>query len=200
MTSGLRHGDSLHQHERTAVSKSIVRAAARYPHGRYVEMKHQLRDYITMLKTNFLKASGIAAMLVFITVAGCASSHVIVGKVRPPISPALVQIYVHPPAGRYEEVALLDSSSKGAFAFSAQGKTDAVMERLKEEAAKLGANGILLNGVGDQAAGSVGSGFGTATASGHSATGFGIGSSATLFQKTGNGMAIYVEPDQVAAR
>src|SRR5882757_3720164 len=59
----------------------------------------------------------------------------------------------------------LDTSSKGAFAFFSQGKTDAVMERLKGEAAKLGANGILLEGVGDQAGGSVGTGFANATAS-----------------------------------
>ena len=76
----------------------------------------------------------------------------------------------------------------------------AVIDRLKAEAAKLGANGILLSGVGDQASGSVGSGFGTATATGHSAFGVGFGSSATIFQKKGDGLAIYVEPDQLAAR
>jgi hypothetical protein len=48
-----------------------------------------------------------------------------------------------------------------------QGTTNVVMDRLKAEAAKLGANGILLEGVGDQAGGSVGTGY--ATASGHSA-------------------------------
>jgi hypothetical protein len=46
----------------------------------------------------------------------------------------------------------------------------------------------------------VGSGFGTATATGHSAFGVGFGSSATIFQKKGDGLAIYVEPDQLAAR
>ena len=56
------------------------------------------------------------------------------------------------------------------------------------------------SGVGDQASGSVGSGFGTATATGHSAFGVGFGSSATIFQKKGDGLAIYVEPDQLAAR
>jgi hypothetical protein len=75
-----------------------------------------------------------------------------------------------------------------------------VITRLKEEAAKLGANGILLDGVSDQAVGSVGTGFANATASGHTATGFGIGSSGTVFVKSGSGLAIYVEPDQVAAR
>jgi hypothetical protein len=153
-----------------------------------------------MLKPQFLKASAIAAALVFAALSGCVSSHVIVGKVRPPISPNQVQLYLHPPAGKYEEVALLDSNSKHSFSFTAQGKTNAVIERLKAEAAKLGANGILLNGVSDQAAGSVSTAFGSATASGHSATGFGVGTSGTVFVKSGSGLAIYIEPDHVAAR
>jgi hypothetical protein len=153
-----------------------------------------------MLKPHFLKVSAISAALAFGVLSGCVSSHVIVGKVRPAIPPDQVQIYLHPPAGKYEEVALLDSNSRHSFSFTAQGKTNAVIERLKAEAAKLGANGILLNGVGDQAAGSVSTGFGSATASGHSATAFGIGTSGTVFVKSGSGLAIYIEPDQVAAR
>jgi hypothetical protein len=153
-----------------------------------------------MLKSNLVKVSAIGAILTFATIAGCVTSHVMVGQARAPISPDQVQIYLHPPANKYVEIALLDTSSKGAFAFSAQGKTDAVMERLKGEAAKLGANGILLQGVGDQAGGSIGTGFGSATATGHSAFGYGFGSSATLVHKKGDGIAIYVEPDQVAAR
>jgi hypothetical protein len=141
-----------------------------------------------------------AALLLVCALCGCVTSHVIVGKVRPPISPDLVQLYLHPPAGKYEEVALLDSSSKHSFSFTAQGKTNAVITRLKADAAKLGANGILLNGVSDQATGSVNSGFGSTTSSGHTAIGFGVGTSGTVFVKSGSGLAIYVEPDQVAAR
>jgi hypothetical protein len=153
-----------------------------------------------MINANFLKPVAFAAALVSVALSGCVTSHVMVGQARPPISPDQVRIYLRPPTNKYEEIALLDTSSKGAFAFSAQGKTNAVIERLKGEAAKLGANGILLEGVGDQAGGSVGSGFGSATASGHSAYGFGFGSSATVFHKKGDGLAIYVEPDQVASR
>jgi hypothetical protein len=153
-----------------------------------------------MLKPHFLKATAIVAALAFAALSGCVSSHVIVGKVRPPISPDQVQIYLHPPAGKYEEVALLDSNSRNSFTFSAQGKTNAVIQRLKEEAAKLGANGILLNGVGDMAAGSVGTGVGNASAYGNSATAVGFGVSGTVFVKTGSGLAIYVEPDQAATR
>jgi hypothetical protein len=124
----------------------------------------------------------------------CVTSHVIVGKVRPPISPDQVQLYLHPPSAKYEEVALLESSSKHSFSFTAQGKTNAVISRMKEDAAKLGANGILLEGVGDKATGSVGTGFGGATGAGNSTLGVGFGTSGTVFVKSGTGVAIYVEP------
>jgi hypothetical protein len=47
--------------------------------------------------------------------------------------------------------------------FRVQGKTNVVMDRLKTEAAKLGANGILLQGVGDQAGSSAGTGYAMAS-------------------------------------
>jgi hypothetical protein len=153
-----------------------------------------------MPKINVFRVSAVAAAITFIAIAGCVTSHVMIGRARPPISPDQVQIYLHPPSGKYEEIALLDTSSRNSFSITAQGKTNAVMQRLKAEAASLGANGILLSGVGDQAAGSVGTGFGSATASGHTAFGVGIGSSATVFQKKGDGLAIYVEPEQIASR
>jgi hypothetical protein len=103
-----------------------------------------------------LKLPVFATLIALAALSGCATSHVMVGQARPPISPDQVQIYLHPPAGKYLEIALLDTSSRSSFAITAQGKTNVVMNRLKAEAAKLGANGILLEGVGDQAGGSVG--------------------------------------------
>jgi hypothetical protein len=152
-----------------------------------------------MLTSKFPKTVA-ALMLAGLTMTGCQTSHILVGQPRPAISPDQVVIYLHPPAQKYEEIALLDTSSKNSFSITAQGKTDAVIARLKKEAASLGANGILLSGVGDQATGSVSSGFGGATSTGHSAIGVGFGSSGTVFQKKGDGLAIYVEPGQVASR
>ena len=125
--------------------------------------------------------------------AGCASSHVLIGTQRAPISPTQVRVYLHPPA-QYEEVAIVDASSRESFAFTDQQKMNRVIDRLKEEAAGLGANGLLLEGVGDMQAGSVGTGFGSTTANYNSAYSSGFGVSAGVFQKTGKGMAIYVPP------
>ena len=129
----------------------------------------------------------LAAVLAFLLTA-CATSHVMLGKARPPLSPDEVQIYDHPPPGPYQEIARLDTSSQGSFSFTAQGKTDAVIQRLKNEAAKLGANGVLLEGIGDQASGSIGTSAGGGGYSG----GGGIGINAGLSKKIGGGLAIYV--------
>ena len=138
-------------------------------------------------RLTILLVSGIA-------LSACATSHVMMGQARPPISPDLVTVYFHPPQTKYDEIALIDTSSKGGFGFSAQGKTDVVIRRLKEEAAKLGANGVLLQGIGSESGGSISSGFGQASVSGNHAYGTGIGISGNVMNKAGSGIAIYVEP------
>jgi hypothetical protein len=135
----------------------------------------------------------IGLLIVMVSVGCSTSSHVLIGTQRPPIAPDQVRLYTHPP-DHYEEVAIVESSSKQSFSPGDQAKMDKVIQRLKEQAAQLGANGVLIQGLGDQYAGSVGSGVGTATTSGHSAVGTGFGISAGIFQKTGQGMAIYVPP------
>jgi len=93
---------------------------------------------------------------------GCAStsSHVLVGSQHPAIDPSQVKLYLRPPAN-YEDVGLVSADSRNSFAASVQAQTDTTIARLKTEAAKLGANGILLSYVGDQYAGSVDSISGT---------------------------------------
>lgn len=136
----------------------------------------------------------IVAIALVMALAGCASSHVMIGTARPAISPDQVKIYFHAPA-KYDEIALIDTSSKGGFGFTAQGKTDVVINRLKEEAAKLGANGVLIQGIGSESGGSVSTGFGQATASGNHAFGSGVGFSGNVVHKAGNGVAIYVSQE-----
>ena len=75
-------------------------------------------------------------------------SHVIVGEAKSPINPSNVKIYLDYPE-EYEKIALIDAGSNFAFKdpvilFDWQRKMDKAMERLKIEAAQLGANGILI--------------------------------------------------------
>jgi hypothetical protein len=123
---------------------------------------------------------------------GCStSSHVMIGTARSPISPESVRIYLQPPP-RYEQVATLDATSQGSFAITSQQNMDKAMARLKEEAAKLGANGVLLQGVQDQQTGSIGTGVGSSSYGPGSSTGVGVGGSFGITNKAVHGIAIFV--------
>ncbi|HTT00873.1 MAG TPA: hypothetical protein VMG11_02205 [Steroidobacteraceae bacterium] len=122
------------------------------------------------------------------------SSHVLVGTPRPPISPASVRVYAQPPE-KYEQIATLDASSQGSFAITSQQNMDVAIERMKAEAAKLGANGVLLQGVEDRQSGSIGTGVGSSSYNGGSATGVGVGGSFGIYNKATHGLAIYVPPE-----
>jgi len=93
----------------------------------------------------------LSSLLVFVIV-GCGGSHIIVGNARPPTKASDVKIYSTPPAN-YEEIAIVEGSSKGTFATTNQQKTNQALEFIKEEAAKVGANGVLLSGYGDLSSG-----------------------------------------------
>jgi hypothetical protein len=131
----------------------------------------------------------VAIVLAAALVAGCAgSSKVMLGQARAPIDPAQVQIYRTPPAGS-QEIAQLES--KSAVGFGTQGQTDAAVARLKREAAALGANGVVLLGVGSSGS-PVGMSVGAGSYGRHSGGGLSVGIPTT--QKQAAGVAIYVPP------
>ena len=123
----------------------------------------------------------------------CASSHVITGQPRPPVPLEQVRVYFAPPPSRYEEIALLQSNS-GAFTYGEQNKMNSVINKLRAEASKLGANGVLFQGTEDGYGGSgvsVGAGGGS-YGGGRHFSGGGVGVSISPRQKFARGVAIYV--------
>jgi hypothetical protein len=134
----------------------------------------------------------VALTLCALALSACStSSHVLVGTPRAPISPESVRVYLQPPP-KYEPIATINASSQGSLAITSQQNMDKAIERMKTEAAKLGANGILLQGVQDQQSGSIGTGVGSTSYGGNSATGVGVGGSFGLYNKATQGLAIYV--------
>ncbi len=128
----------------------------------------------------------IALGLALVT-GGCAStSKVMLGQARAPVDPASVQIYSTPPPGSVE-IAQLESSS--AVGFGTQGQTDAAVARLKREAAALGANGVILMGVGSGGS-PVGMSVGAGSFGRHTAGGLSVG--IPTQQKRAAGIAIWV--------
>ncbi len=139
----------------------------------------------------FFSAGSVAAVACLLI--GCASSSSrLLAPARPPIGADQVRIYQAPPA-KYEQIAMLDASS-GARFFHGSEQTDAeAIQRLKEEAARLGANGVLLTVVGDEPSGSIGIGVGGAGYASPRSAVNGEASGAAPLVKTGaHGIAIYV--------
>jgi hypothetical protein len=127
-------------------------------------------------------------------VGGCApTSHVLIGTARPAITPAEVKIYSTAPP-KFEEIAVLGASNKTLFTTGGQHSTDKVVGRMQAEAARLGANGLILEGFDQVQTGSIGSGLGSDSYSAHGTVSLGLGAFVGIFETSGKGRAIYVPP------
>jgi len=140
---------------------------------------------------------GLGCALSVTLLSACATSYVLVGTQHAPTKPDQVRVLIQPPP-HYETIAILQTSDiAGKPCFTAQCKTNKVMNRLKDQAAKLGANAILLQGLGSQYAGSVGTSYGSANYGHGYAYGSGFGISTAIMSETGKALAIYVDPDPI---
>ena len=93
----------------------------------------------------------LLSLSLFLTKACYPVSHVIVGDTQPPIDYTDVKIYIDYP-NKYEKIAIIEASSDLAFKdisidITHQQKTNKALERLKKEAALLGANGIVIQNI-----------------------------------------------------
>ena len=78
-------------------------------------------------------------------------SHIIIGEIQTPLDYNKVKVY-HDYPDTYEKIAIIEASSDLAFKdlsieFTHQQKTNKALDRLKKEAASLGANGIVLQNI-----------------------------------------------------
>ncbi len=127
----------------------------------------------------------ISLAIAAIAVIGCYPvSHIIVGERAPAISVNEVEIYADYPE-IFDKIAILDAGSgfaikDPALLFTWQAKMDKVVERLKNEAALLGANGVVMLGTDNKVIQTLGT------------DGEGNMTSNSYLQKIGKAMAIYV--------
>lgn len=85
----------------------------------------------------------LAGLLLGWPVAGCASrGPLMLGPARPPTEPDRVRIYAERPP-RAEDIALLRASATG------RERNDELVAHFREEAAQVGANGVVLDGFVD---------------------------------------------------
>lgn len=91
-------------------------------------------------------------MISFI-ISSCASGTALVtGVQRPATSPESVILYTEPPAN-YEVIGIVTASSDSGW--TDQGSLEYALKEIKKQAAKIGANGILLENVSQSTSGGV---------------------------------------------
>lgn len=123
-------------------------------------------------------SKNIIIALLTLSLMACASgSAIVTGAKRAPLEPSQVKLYLEPPE-KYEVIALVNASSDAGW--TEQDSVDYALRELKNQAAKLGANGVLLEATGES----------TTTVVGGYGTGYIYGIPVT--SKTVTGKAIYV--------
>lgn len=93
-------------------------------------------------------------LLIISFLSACASgSSIVTGKVRAPIDFNQVQLYIDAPE-KYETIGIVKASSDSGF--TEQASQNYAVEELKKQAAKLGANGVLLATTGERTSSIIG--------------------------------------------
>lgn len=83
------------------------------------------------------------ALMAFMAISACAEgSAIVTGKQRPAISPDQVQLYIDPPKAPYEVIALVNATS--ANGWTDQQSINYAITELKNQAAAVGANGVII--------------------------------------------------------
>jgi hypothetical protein len=140
----------------------------------------------------FLRAPSLLSLLVL---AGCAgSSTMMIGDARPALDPAAVQVFYARPPGAVD-IAELDARS--GVGFGTTGQRKAAIERMRRDAAALGANGVLLLGGGSgRGPVDVGVGAGTSNYDHNSGSSVGVGFNIPTEQVYVHGLAIWVPAEE----
>ena len=135
--------------------------------------------------------------LITVLISGCTitdSASIVTGEARTATNPVTIKIYRKAPA-EYQEIGIVYSSAGHDFR-SDSGLLDSAVDALKVEAAKLGANGIILGNVNQRdGAQSV---IGTSTTTSYNANGVSTGTGTVIGTNRGDsytrleGLAIFV--------
>jgi hypothetical protein len=124
----------------------------------------------------------------------CASTSRLTGTARPPIAVSEVAVYRTAPL-MFQEIAVVSASRKTLFNPGGRYSADKIIDRLKAAAARVGANGLVLDQLDQTQTGSFASGAGSDSYSAHGTISLGVGASIGIYKTTGQGRAIYVPPD-----
>ena len=141
-----------------------------------------------------MKQKSFTALAIYAALlTGCASgSHVITGQAREPVESTEVKVYHTPPAQKHEVIGRVEASSTQGV--TQQGRMDSAVETLKQEAAELGANGVIVDAP-SRRGGGVSTNISTGVSGGSSGLRTGLGTGFTINPASVYGSAIYVYPN-----
>lgn len=139
----------------------------------------------------------IISLSIFI-ISGCTimdGNSIVTGNTRAPISPSEVRLYRTAP-DNFEEIAIVSSSAGHDFQKSSSLMNSAI-ERTKQEAAKVGANGVILTEIKERDAPTVTTSYGQAFASGTGGSAYATGTATSVNRGDAytrlRGVAVYVK-------
>ena len=112
---------------------------------------------------------------------------------HPAVSVEQVHVYTQQPA-RFEEIAVLRASHHSVTSAGGERAIAKIIEKMREQAAQLGANGLLLENLSVGSVLDVGAGVGTQIYTDNANIGLGVASSVGLATKMGEARAIFVLP------
>ena len=86
----------------------------------------------------------VSLLALLLAACGASGSAILTGAKRTPLDPSHVKLYAEAPA-KYEVIGIVSAIGGG---LTKQGSEDYAVQELKNRAAKLGANGVLLEATG----------------------------------------------------
>jgi hypothetical protein len=134
------------------------------------------------------------AISLYLAIAACvSSSQLLTGVPRSPIAPTQVRIYTMAPQG-FEEIAVLGASRKSVSTAGGERAIAMMIESMRAQAARLGANGLLLEDFSNSDAVSVGTGVESEIYTHNASISLGVGGSLGVVKKAVKARAIFVAP------
>jgi hypothetical protein len=132
--------------------------------------------------------------LPLILLAACASStQVLTGTPRSSIPAAEVRVYTQAPP-RFEEIAVFEASRKSISTAGGERAIARLIESMRNQAAQLGANGLLLESFSDSSSFGMDTGVGSQTYTHNGSISLGVGGSLGVVTKIARARAVFVAP------
>jgi hypothetical protein len=139
----------------------------------------------------------MVGILTCLAIAACtSSSQLLTGLPRSPVMPDQVRVYTMAPP-RFEEIAVLRASRKSASTAGGERAIARMIESMRGQAARLGANGLLLEDFADSEPFSLGTAVGSETYTHNASISVGVGGALGVVKKSAKARAIFVSPKPV---